>query len=142
LGDGTYEAVITAPVAVGVDTISAIVVSGVDTVSIFWKAELTYVNPVSINENFNSPDRFYLYQNSPNPFNPTTIIKYQIPKSGFVSLKVFDVLGNEVETLVNKEKSAGTYELVFDATDLSSGIYFYKLQAGDFTATKKMIVIK
>lgn len=150
LGDGTYEATITAPVAIGTDTVSAMVISGVDTVSIFWKAVVTYVNPVSINENPNSPDRFYLYQNSPNPFNPTTKIKYVIPnviasgakQSQFVTLKVYDVLGNEVATLVNKEQVPGVYEILFDASALSSGTYFYKLQADEFVDTKKLILLK
>jgi hypothetical protein len=143
-------ATITAPIAIGADTISAIVISGTDTVSVFWKATVTYVNPTSIDENPNSPTKFFLYQNSPNPFNPSTIIKYSIPnvianevkQSQFVSLKVYDVLGNEIATLVNEEKPAGIYEVEFDAASLPSGIYFYKLKAGDFIETKKMIVIK
>jgi len=159
LGDGTYQATITASVAIGADTISAIVITGTDTVSIFWKSVVVYVNPVSINENPNSPDRFYLYQNSPNPFNPSTKIKYTIPsitlsgiEGALVTLKVYDVLGNEVATLVNEVKSPGTYEVEFsakggsasggNATGLSSGVYFYKLQAGSFVETKKMILMK
>lgn len=153
LGDGTYEATITTPIAVGSDTISAFVISGTDTVSIIRKVIVTYVNPVSISENPASPNSFYLYQNSPNPFNPSTIIKYSIPnviaiqqlpekQSHFVTLKVFDVLGNEVATLVSKEQDPGVYEILFDAASLSSGTYFYKLQAGEFVDTKKMIVIK
>jgi uncharacterized Ntn-hydrolase superfamily protein len=150
LGDGTYEATITAPIAVGSDTISAVVISGTDTVAIFRKAIVTYVNPVSISENPVSPNSFYLYQNAPNPFNPSTIIKYSIPnviasetkQSHFVTLKVFDVLGNEVSTLVSKEQDPGVYEILFDASALSSGTYFYKLQAGEFISTKKMILIK
>jgi uncharacterized Ntn-hydrolase superfamily protein len=142
LGDGTYEATIAAPVAVGTDTISAIVISGTDTVSIFWKAIVNYVNPVSVNEISNSPNSFYLYQNSPNPFNPTTSIQYAIGSRQFVQLKVYDVLGNEVATLVNEEKPAGTYDVQFDASALPSGIYFYKLKAGSFAETKKMILLK
>ena len=157
LGDGTYEASITAPIAVGIDTVSALVISGSDTVSIFWKTVVTYVNPTLINENPNLPDRFYLYQNSPNPFNPSTIIKYTIPnviakQSQFVTLKVYDVLGNEVATVVSEEKSAGTYEVEFsakggsasggNATGLSSGVYFYKFKAGNFVETKKMVLMK
>ena len=147
LGDGTYEASITAPIAVGIDTVSALVISGSDTVSIFWKTVVTYVNPTLINENPNLPDRFYLYQNSPNPFNPSTIIKYTIPnviakQSQFVTLKVYDVLGNEVATVVSEEKSAGTYEVEFNADNLPSGVYFYKLKAGNFIETKKMILLK
>ena len=88
------------------------------------------------------PQIFKLYQNYPNPFNPSTKIKYSIPQSSNVIIKIFDILGNEIETLVNEEEPVGTYELVFDATELSSGIYFYKLQAGDYIATMKMIVIK
>jgi uncharacterized Ntn-hydrolase superfamily protein len=150
LGDGTYGAAITSPIAVGSDTISAIVISGTDTVSVFMKAVIAYANPVSVNENPASPDKFYLYQNSPNPFNPSTLIKYTIPpviasetkQSQFVSLIVYDVLGNEVATLVSKEQEAGTYEVEFDASNLSSGTYFYKLQAGNFIDTKKMILMK
>jgi uncharacterized Ntn-hydrolase superfamily protein len=142
LGDGTYQASITAPVAVGSDTISTIVVSGTDTVSVLKKAVLTYVNPTTTKEDLSSPDKFYLYQNSPNPFNPSTVIKYQIPKASFVILKVFDVIGNEVTTLVNGEKPAGNYEVEFKSSKLSSGVYIYQLRAGNFLATKKMILTK
>ncbi len=93
------------------------------------------------------PTGYYLYQNFPNPFNPLTTIKYQIPELSFVTLKVFDVLGNEITTLVNEEKSAGSYEVDFNSRGLihqtlSSGIYFYKLKAGNFVETKKLILIK
>ncbi|MCH7964551.1 MAG: lamin tail domain-containing protein [Bacteroidetes bacterium] len=89
-----------------------------------------------------APLEFELSQNFPNPFNPSTKINYQIPKLSLVTLKVYDVLGNEVATLVNEEKSAGNYEVEFNATTLPSGIYFYKLQAGSFVETKKMVLMK
>ena len=89
-----------------------------------------------------TPISFSLNQNYPNPFNPTTTIQFHISKSSFVNLKVYDFLGNEVVTLVNEEKSIGSYEVEYDATGLSSGIYFYKLQAGSFVETKKMILLK
>jgi uncharacterized Ntn-hydrolase superfamily protein len=142
LGDGTYEASITAPIAIGADTISAVVISGTGTVSIFRNAIITYVNPTLINENVTSPDKFYLFQNYPQPFNPSTTIKFQIPKSSFVTLKVFDALGREVAILVNEEKQAGTFEMEFDGSGLTSGIYFYTLKAGEYTNTKKMSLIK
>jgi hypothetical protein len=85
---------------------------------------------------------FELLQNYPNPFNPATTIKYQIPELNFVTLKIYDVLGSEVVTLVNEEKLVGSYELEFNATDLPSGVYLYKLQAGSFVETKKMILLK
>ena len=88
------------------------------------------------------PKFFSLNQNYPNPFNPLTIINYQLRINNFVSLKVFDVLGNEVSTLVNEEKSAGSYSVKFDGMNLSSGIYFYKLTAGSFVETKKMVLLK
>jgi len=85
---------------------------------------------------------FYLHQNYPNPFNPTTTIKYLIPELSFVALKVYDVLGNEIEILVNEEKLIGSYEVEFNAAVLPSGIYFYRLQAGSFVETKKMVLMK
>lgn len=93
--------------------------------------------------NFNTlPEKFTLSQNYPNPFNPTTNIKYQIADNSFVTLKIFDVIGREVKTLVNETKTPGSYSVDFNASDLSSGVYFYKIQAGDFSETKKMMLIK
>ena len=88
------------------------------------------------------PELFVLTQNYPNPFNPSTSIQYTVSSRQFVRLKVYDVLGNEVATLVNEEKAAGTYAVEFNAKDLPSGIYFYRLQAGSFVETKKMILMK
>ncbi|MBK7629458.1 MAG: T9SS type A sorting domain-containing protein [Ignavibacteriales bacterium] len=101
-----------------------------------------------INVDISSPANFSLAQNYPNPFNPNTIIKYNIPVAStegrniYVTLKVTDVLGNDVSTLVDEEKPAGSYEVDFNASSLSSGIYFYRLQAGSFIQTKKMVLIK
>lgn len=88
------------------------------------------------------PVDYFLSQNYPNPFNPTTIINYSIPQDGNVILKIFDVIGNEVSTLVNKYQQAGSFDVVFDGTGLSSGVYYYQLKAGEFTATKKLILTK
>jgi hypothetical protein len=83
-----------------------------------------------------------LNQNYPNPFNPSTKISYSIKNDAFVTIKVYDFLGNEVNTIVNQTKPSGNYELTFDASNLPSGTYFYTLRAGDFVATKKMLLIK
>ncbi|HEY7751240.1 MAG TPA: T9SS type A sorting domain-containing protein, partial [Ignavibacteriaceae bacterium] len=96
----------------------------------------------SVEDEFFSPGTIYLSQNYPNPFNPTTNFEFRIVESGFVNLKVYDILGNEVATLVDEFKPTGRYDVEFDASGLSSGIYFYKLRAGDFTETKKMILMK
>ncbi len=88
------------------------------------------------------PKSYYSSQNYPNPFNPLTKIKYSIPKQSNVSLKVFDILGNEIAELVNEKKPVGNYEVQFDAAKLSSGVYFYRIQAGEFVKTKKMVVLK
>ncbi len=88
------------------------------------------------------PTVYRLEQNCPNPFNPSTKISWQTPIGGWQTLKVYYVLGNEVATLVNEYKNAGSYEINFDASSLSSGIYFYHLQAGDFVETKKMLLLK
>jgi hypothetical protein len=89
-----------------------------------------------------SPDNYNLAQNYPNPFNPVTTIQYSIPQRSSVTLKVYDVLGNEIAALVNEEKDRGVYSVTFDASQLASGIYFYRLQAGSFARTKKMIYLR
>ena len=90
----------------------------------------------------NLPNTFSLEQNYPNPFNPSTVIKYGVPVESHVSLTVFDMLGKEVSVLVNERKNAGVHQVTFDASRLSSGVYLYRLQAGDFVATKKLIFLK
>ena len=90
----------------------------------------------------NVPVDYYLSQNYPNPFNPTTQISYAIPSAGNVKLVVFDILGREIATLVNEFKTAGYYGVNFDASNLASGIYVYRIEAGDFRDTKKMLLIK
>jgi len=85
---------------------------------------------------------FALYQNYPNPFNPSTKIKFAVPKDGFVTLKVFDMLGNEVCTIYNNFLKAGEYNKEFDGSNFASGVYFYKLNAGEYTDTKKMTLVK
>jgi hypothetical protein len=88
------------------------------------------------------PLRFELYNNYPNPFNPATTIDYSIPKTSLVTIKVFDILGREVKTLVNEEKTSGNYSIKFNESGLASGVYFYRLQSGDFVSTKKMLLLK
>jgi hypothetical protein len=90
-----------------------------------------------------APTGFTLYQNYPNPFNPKTTIEYEVPEKSFVTIKIYDILGREVQTLVNnEEKVRWKYKLTFDASTLASGVYFYRLQAGSFVETKKMVVLK
>jgi hypothetical protein len=96
----------------------------------------------SVGENKVLPEQFHLSQNYPNPFNSTSVIKYSIPKSSQVTLKIFNTLGEELQILVNEERSPGTYELNWNAANLPSGVYFYQLEAGDFVQTKKMILLK
>ncbi|MBI1805216.1 MAG: T9SS type A sorting domain-containing protein [Ignavibacteriae bacterium] len=92
--------------------------------------------------NGSSPARFGLSQNYPNPFNPTTNISYSLPVESFVQLRIFDLLGREIASLVNERQTAGTYTVSFDASRLSSGVYFYKIIAGDFTDVKRMLIMK
>ena len=128
-----------------------------DTRNIFLNKVISFFNaPVDISEKlFSNPESFELFQNYPNPFNPTTSIKFTIPtpplsspmakgrtEVGFVTLKVFDVLGKEIATLVNEEKPSGNYETNFNASALPSGVYFYQLKEGSYVETKKMILIK
>ncbi|MFA5834084.1 MAG: glycoside hydrolase family 2 TIM barrel-domain containing protein [Bacteroidota bacterium] len=101
-------------------------------------------NITEVEESRNSviPEEFMLGQNYPNPFNPSTLISFQLPAGNHVTLKVYDVLGKEIATLVNEQKEPGVYTVPFDASSISTGVYFYRLQAGGFVATKKMAVVK
>ena len=93
----------------------------------------------------NMPTEFELSQNYPNPFNPSAVIKYSLPSKEFVQLKVFNVLGNEIATLVNGVQEAGTYKVEFNATNynnFSSGVYFYRFEAGSFIDSRKMTLVK
>ena len=113
----------------------------------FWDDKIAWYENLLIvgiddNNPLGVPFQFQLYNNYPNPFNPTTKIKYQLPELSFVTLKVYDVLGNEVAILVSEEKPIGTYELIWHSENLPSGIYFYRLQAGSFVETKKMVLLK
>jgi len=119
--------------------------SGYYTISEGFKPHLYFYSRILTNivqEENRNYTIFRLEQNYPNPFNPSTTIKYSIPKQRDVTLKVYDLLGSEVLTLVNKLQFKGKYEVDFDGSDLTSGIYFYRLQAGDFVETKKMILMK
>ena len=88
------------------------------------------------------PEYYYLSQNYPNPFNPETMIDYELPIDGFLTIEIYDILGNKISTLVNKEQTAGAYSINFNATNLSSGIYFYTLRSNSYTKTRKMILMK
>jgi hypothetical protein len=105
--------------------------------------DLSWSSTTDISNSDNQiPNKFSLGQNYPNPFNPSTRIQYQVSSNSQVNLKVYDVLGNEVATLVDEYKPAGNYEIEFSAENLSSGIYFYKLQSNNFVETKKMILLR
>ncbi|MBV6419972.1 MAG: hypothetical protein DAHOPDDO_01198 [Ignavibacteriaceae bacterium] len=108
----------------------------------YFRHLATWLDPVMVEEKQLVSNSYHLFNNYPNPFNPSTVISYQLPVTGFVTLKIYDVLGNEVATLVNEEKPAGKYEVEFNATNLSSGTYFYSMIADGFSKTNKMIVIK
>jgi hypothetical protein len=99
-------------------------------------------NTTDVPQEIQKPELFILYQNYPNPFNPTTTIRFSLPKREYVTLKIFDVLGREVATLVNEELNAGDYSLVFNANRLPNGIYFYQLTTKAFSQTKMMLMIK
>jgi hypothetical protein len=117
---------------------------GVATVGSYYiidDLELEGITDVDANQ-IDIPNEFKLYQNFPNPFNPTTIISYSIPKTSFVNIKIFDMLGREIATLVNEEKQKGNHEIVFNGSSLTSGIYFYRMKAGGTVETRKLILIK
>ncbi len=107
-----------------------------------YEFSVYYKGITDIKEKKSTPQSFTLNQNYPNPFNPSTKISYTIPKNSNVTLKVYDILGNEISTLVNNSQTAGTYKVNFDASNLSSGLYLYKIQAGQFSQVRKMMLLK
>jgi parallel beta-helix repeat protein len=123
---------------------SAATVTVIDLVSqlkAMAKVQINYVTGLN-NRKPENPQSYTLSQNYPNPFNPATTIKYALPKQSYVSLIIYNMLGREVKTLVSKTQNSGTYTIRFDATNLASGLYFYRLQAGNFTQIKKMLLVK
>ncbi len=100
------------------------------------------VAPVSVRRDGQQPGHMLLHQNNPNPFNPSTTIKYVLPKSSMVRLSVFDMLGREVSVLANEREEAGVHEVKFDGSGLASGIYFYCLTAGSFVQTRKLLLLR
>ncbi len=105
-----------------------------------YNGNYKYSNIIEVN--YLSIESFKLEQNYPNPFNPSTTIGYELPKASYVTLKVYDMLGNEVKTLVNGNEKAGVHEVIFNASELASGVYMYKFNSGNFTTMKKMILLK
>lgn len=107
-----------------------------------WDSVMVEIIVTGVGENSTTPASFKLYNNYPNPFNPSTTIKYSIPEASYTKLMVYNAVGSVVASLVNETKPAGNYEVEFSASDLASGIYYYILSAGNFTQTKKMLLLK
>ncbi len=108
-----------------------------------WLRPLSQMITASVSEpSCELPTMFGVEQNYPNPFNPSTTIKYELPKSSMVRLSVYDMLGREVAVLVNKREDAGVRQTRFDASNLASGVYLYRLQAGDFLQSRKLIILR
>lgn len=147
--DQSIELVYALIVGRGENSLNSLIVAEeyVNSIIVFYKSnfDLTTVDVKKQTDKL-VVDAFQLYQNYPNPFNPSTTISYSLPKSGFVQLKIYDVLGEEVAILVNEEKQIGKYKVEFNASSaqggLSSGVYFYRLQSGSFTETKKLILLR
>jgi hypothetical protein len=134
ISDGLYSP----PLSLAVDSNNKVFAGTVDA-GVFYLAE----GPTSIdNSDTLTLSNFVMLQNYPNPFNSSCTIKYSIPKSSQILLKIFNTLGQEIETLVNEEKPIGTYELNWNAANLPSGVYFFRLQASGYVETKKMILLK
>lgn len=122
-------------------TIDQMYLQGVDVELEYAIQQLDQMTGVKTTVN-RTPVTYFLSQNYPNPFNPSTTISYQLPAAGKVTLKVFDILGKEITTLVNEEKTAGSYKVNFNGGRLGSGVYFYQLRSGSFIQTKKLVLLK
>jgi photosystem II stability/assembly factor-like uncharacterized protein len=137
LGDGLPDGAIT-----GLFVNDSTIFVGVGSTYGIWKRRLSEITDVKQLSAPNIPASFRLWQNYPNPFNPTTTISYDIPERSHVMLNVYDVLGRNVETLINTEKEAGHYQITFKAGNLSSGVYFYRMESGSFNQTRKLLILK
>ncbi len=132
------------PSGISLDFANNVFVTGIkigfyiDTLLTLKYSQLTNIN----HTNQIIKKEYELFQNFPNPFNPKTVISYQLAVSNNVSIKVYDVLGNEIKTLVNEKQNSGSYKIGFDGSNLPSGIYFYKFISGSFSDTKRMILLK
>ena len=113
-----------------------------DIISVSPDYKINVVSTSINNTNSQIPVSFELFQNYPNPFNPSTLIRFQLSAFSHVQLKIFDLLGREVATLFDESKPLGNYEVLFDGKNLTGGVYFYKLIAGNFIQTKKMLLLK
>jgi hypothetical protein len=119
-----------------------IVVTSNDTANATVLVPVTVSVVTGVGDSPGMPLQFQLHQNYPNPFNPATSLRFDLPTAGHVKLVVFDVLGREVATLLNEMVPAGSHDMTFNASGLSSGVYFYRLQAGDFVETKTLLLLK
>jgi hypothetical protein len=126
-------------------SVSSLAVSGTDlfagTNGGVWRRPMSEMVSVKLTSN-PLPTKFNLDQNYPNPFNPSTTIKFELPRASQVSLTVYDVLGRQVSVLVNEKRDAGSYEVKFNGSNLASGVYFYRLQAGSYVDTKKLLLLR
>ncbi len=141
-----------------VDTLSCSSLSGFDSVVVHYNsppptckdfgvifiADNMLITPLNASgvKDAQTVTAYTLSQNYPNPFNPTTTISYSIAQPGFITIKVYDILGNEIATLVNEAKSTGSYHVTFNSAKIPSGVYFYKLQAGNYSVAKKLVIVK
>ena len=107
-----------------------------------WDSVTVNISVTDVGENPSNPTVYMLYDNYPNPFNPSTTLKYSLSETSFTSIKIYDGIGNEVAVIVNEMKTAGTHQAIFTAVGLSSGVYYYTLRSGSFKETKKMILMK
>jgi len=107
-----------------------------------WDSVMVDISVTDIGENASIPILYKLYDNYPNPFNPSTTLRYYLPEASLISIKIYDTVGKNVAVLVNEVKTAGTHQIEFNAVGLSSGIYYYSIQVGTFSETKKMILMK
>ena len=125
--------------------VSALAISGsylfAGTEAGVWRRPLSDLVSVKLSSS-GEPAEFSVDQNYPNPFNPSTTIKYELPEATLVNLRVYDILGREVSVLVNEKRDAGVHEVKFDGSNLASGVYFYRLQAGDFVQSKRLLILK